>query len=101
VENAVFLTRSYRLNGQLCYLSASKIKNKQKISELQIIISFNKPEKAQQIDKERWKIETGFSGLKTSGFNIEDTHFTDLERIEKLFFIVMIAFAWAFLFTNT
>jgi len=69
--------------------------NKKK-TELQIIISFNKPKKAQQIDKERWQIETAFRGLKTSGFNIEDTHLTDLERIEELFSIVMIAFAWAY-----
>ena len=97
------LHRIYRVNGQLCYLSASKIKNKQKIPELQIIISFNKPEFAQEIYKERWQIETTFRGLKSSGFNIEDTHLTDTDRIEKLFSVVMIAFAWAYvvgLFAN-
>jgi hypothetical protein len=93
---SVCLNRIYRLNGQFCYLSASKIKNKQKIPELQIIISFNKPEIAQEIYKERWQIETTFRGLKSSGFNIEDTHLTDIQRIEKLFSIVMIAFAWAY-----
>ena len=90
------LKRIYYLNGQLCYLSASKIKNKQKIPELQIIISFNKPENAQEIYKERWQIETTFKGLKSSGFNIEDTHLTAIDRIKKLFSIVMIAFAWAY-----
>ncbi|MDR1054375.1 MAG: IS4 family transposase, partial [Prevotellaceae bacterium] len=35
----------YRVNGQLCYLAASKIIHN-KIPELQIIISFNKPENA-------------------------------------------------------
>jgi len=29
-------------------------------------------------------------------FNIKNTHLTDLERIEKLFSTVMIAFAWAY-----
>jgi hypothetical protein len=79
------------------------VKNKAKVPELQIIISFNKPENAQEIYKERWQIETAFSALKTSGFNIEQTHLTDLERIEKLFSIVMLAFAWAYVvggFTN-
>jgi len=91
-----FLNRIYRVNGQLCYLSASKVKNKQGIPELQIIISFNKPEEAQEAYKERWQVETCFRALKSSGFNIEDTHLTDLNRIEKLFSIVMVAFAWAY-----
>ncbi len=84
------------VNGQLCYLSASKIKNKQGIPELQIIVSFNKPDEAQTIYKERWQIETAFKALKTSGFNIEDTHLTDIDRINKLFALVLIAFIWAY-----
>ncbi|MDR0794455.1 MAG: IS4 family transposase [Tannerella sp.] len=90
------LYRIFRVNGQLCYLSASKIKGKNGKPELQIIISFNKPEDAQEYYKERWQIETAFKGLKSSGFNIEQTHLTDLNRIQKLFTIVMLAFAWAY-----
>jgi len=90
------LYRIYRVNGQLCYISASKVKNNKGVPELQIIIAFNKPENAIQIYKDRWQIETAFRALKSSGFNIEDTHLTDLERIEKLFSIVMLAFAWAY-----
>jgi hypothetical protein len=86
----------YYLNGQLCYLSASKIKNKQGVPELQIIVSFNKPQQAQSSYKERWQIETAFRGLKTSGFNIEDAHLTDINRINKLFALVIIAFVWAY-----
>jgi len=48
------------VNGQLCYLSASKVKNKKGVPEFQIIVSFNKPEQAQSIYKERWQIETAF-----------------------------------------
>jgi len=92
-----FLHRIYKVKGQLCYISASKLKNKDGKPELQIIISFNKPENAQQIYKERWQIETAFKALKSSGFNIEDTHLTDLMRIEKMLSIVMVAFAWAYI----
>jgi transposase len=84
------------VNGQYCYLSASKIKNKEGMPEFQIIISFNKPDNAQQAYKERWQIEMAFKALKSSGFNIEDTHLRDLARVEKLFSIVMLAFAWAY-----
>ena len=34
--------------------------------------------------------------MKTSGFNIEDTHLTDIEMIEKLVALVIVAFAWAY-----
>ena len=91
-----FLHRIYKVNGQLCYLSASKLKNSDGIQELQIIIAFSKPEDAQETYRDRWQIETAFRGLKSSGFNIEATHLTDLTRIEKLFSIVMVAFAWAY-----
>lgn len=89
--------RIVSLNDQLCYLSASKGKDKDGKSELQIVISFNKPEDALEIYKERWQIETAFRALKSSGFNIEDTHLTEIERIEKLFALVLVAFTWAYL----
>ncbi len=88
------------LNNQLCYLSASKGKNKDGKSELQIIISFNKPEDALEVYKERRQIETVFRALISSGFNIEDTHLTEIERIEKLFALVIVAFTWAYLVGN-
>jgi hypothetical protein len=92
-----FLPNIYYINGEACYLSASKIKNKEGKPELQIVISFDCPQNAQQLYKERWQIETAFKTLKSSGFNIEDTHITDLQRIERLFSLVMVAFLWAYL----
>jgi transposase len=77
------------------YLSASKVKNKNGIPELQIIASFNKPDEAHSYYKERWQIESIFKALKTSGFNVKDTHLTDLDRVEKFFALVLVAFIWA------
>ena len=91
------LYRIYYVNNQLCYLSASKIKNKEGKPELQVLISFNNPMDAHEIYAGRWQIETAFRALKSSGFNIEDTHLTNLDRIEKLFSIVTVAFTWAYL----
>lgn len=34
--------------------------------------------------------------MKSSGFDIENTHLQDLERIEKLLCLVMIAFLWCY-----
>lgn len=60
------------------------------------VVSFNKLEQAMEYFKQRWQIETLFRGLKSSGFNIEDTHVTDLERLGKLFSLTMIAFVWCY-----
>jgi len=85
------------VNGQLCYLSASKVKNHNGQPELQIIVSFNKPEESHSLYKERWQIESAFKALKTSGFNIEDTHLTDIDRINKMLALVIFAFTWAYI----
>lgn len=84
------------LHGQRCYLSGSKTINRDGKMEFLIIVSFNKPEQAMIYYKQRWQIETLFKGLKTSGFNIEDTHVTDVERLEKLFSLTLIAFVWCY-----
>jgi Transposase DDE domain len=96
INQYVFMRGIVYVNDQLCYLSASKVKNKQGVPELQIIVSFNKPDEAQSVYKERWQIETAFRALKSSGFNIEDTHLTDIDRINKLFTLLLVAFVWAY-----
>jgi len=73
------------------------LKNQDGKVELQIIVSFNRPEEAASSYKERWQIETAFKAMKTSGFNIEDTHLANIDRIERLFAIMTIAFTWAYL----
>ncbi len=97
IGDSKYLKKIYYINNQLCYLSGSKVKNREGKMELQIIISFNKPETAIEEYKKRWQIETAFRALKSSGFNIKDTHLTDIKRIEKLLAIVLIAFLWAYL----
>lgn len=43
----------------------------------------------------RWEIETLFGCLKGRGFNFEDTHITQGERVKKLMVVLSVAFAWA------
>jgi hypothetical protein len=77
-------------------LIASKVKNKQVVPELQVIASFNKPDGTQTLYNERWQIDSEFKTLKTSGLYIEDTHLTELDRVNQLFALVLIAFVWAY-----
>jgi hypothetical protein len=73
------------------FLAKKTFDRKGKI-EFLIIFSFNKPEESTKYYKDRWQIETLFKSLKSSGFNIEDTHVTDLKRLYRLFSLVLIAF---------
>ena len=49
-----------------------------------------------ELYRRRWTLETAFRGLKTSGFNLEDTHLKG-ERFECMLSLLMIAFAAAFI----
>ena len=64
--------------------------------EFCIIISFNKPKESLEKYAKRWQIETLFKAFKSSGFNLEDTHVTQMDRIEKLVLLVMLAFVWCY-----
>lgn len=81
-----------RLKGQYCYLSGCKLQK----GDFLIIVSFNRPQEAQADYAQRWQIEMCFKAMKSSGFDIERTHLTDLERIERLVLLVMVAFVWCY-----
>jgi hypothetical protein len=78
--------------GQLIYVSI-RLKNNAK--EPMIVLSNYAFPKPIDLYRKRWGIETLFSHLKTRGFRMEDTHLTCSKRIEKLLFILAIAFCWA------
>lgn len=84
------------LHGQRCYLSGTKTITGEGKVEYLILVSFNEHEQAIAYYRDRWQVETLFRGLKSSGFNIEDTHVTILPRLEKLFCLTMIAFVWCY-----
>jgi hypothetical protein len=80
------------INGQYCFLSGCKLIN----GDFLIIVSFNKPEEAQADYAQRWQIEMCFKAMKSSGFDIEKTHLSDIKRIEKLVLLIMVAFVWCY-----
>jgi hypothetical protein len=84
-----------KLHGEYCYLSGMKSIKDLKIDYC-IVVSFKKPEEALLKYRERWQIETLFRGLKTSGFNLENTHVIHSDRLEKLILVVMMAFVWCY-----
>lgn len=86
-----------RVGTQLVYLSGVKTVNKEGLLEFVIIATYSYDPKTMTVYRDRWQIETMFKAMKTGGFNLEDTHLTDLERISKLLCLLCIAFALAYL----
>lgn len=63
--------------------------------ELLVVVAPRYAHHAIQQYRQRWQIETLFGCLKTRGFDLEATHLTKAERVEKLFALLTIAVVWA------
>jgi len=74
---------------------AAKIIGHQKDTEDKYLLILTNADASKAIDiyRNRWSIEVFFQSIKKRGFNLENTHLTDLERLKKLFAIICLAFA--------
>ncbi len=73
-----------------CYITGLRA---QKKNDWVIVAHSEGVEDPCEIYRNRWQIETMFRAFKTGGFNIEDTHVTEPDRLECLFAVVAIAYA--------
>ena len=80
--------------GESVYLST---RWSHKRDELVTIISNRKFHNPFKLYRKRWEIETFFGCLKKRGFCFEDTHLIHISRIEKLVFVLTVAFCWSLL----
>lgn len=96
LNTASFYPKIICIDGNWVYLSGMKVLNKENKIEFVIIATFRPDPDALLRYKDRWQIETMFKACKSSGFNIEDTHLTNLERISKMLSLVSVAFIWAY-----
>lgn len=78
-----------RVHIGTCHLNLSTIPSNQDV----VAVISDGVENPLALYKERWGIETGFRCLKSSGFNLEDTHLKKPERIKMLVQICSIAMA--------
>ena len=78
--------------GHYLYLSVIRLPD-----EFLIVASNEKGRQSLEDYKKRWGIEVLFAALKSRGFDLEQTHLVHIERIEKLFALLAIAFTWAHL----
>jgi len=96
LNTAYFHPKIVRVKGCWVYLSGLKFINSKGKLEFLIVASHDKTAQALQYYKERWQIETMFKAFKTAGFNLESTHLTQYQRLDRLLMMVAIAFVWAY-----
>lgn len=80
--------------GRTVYLSTRWSYKK---DELVTIISNRRFQSPFKLYRKRWEVETFFGCMKKRGFCFEDTHLIHIARIEKLIFVLTIAFCWSHL----
>ncbi|MDD4554059.1 MAG: transposase [Bacteroidales bacterium] len=83
-----------RIDGQLVYLTGMKTVNRERAIEFVIVASFKPDPMALTAYKDRWQVETMFKAFKSGGFNFEDTHLKDPNRIARLIALVCVSFTW-------
>ena len=67
---------------------------KREPDDILFIFGTTKMEYLDQLYKKRWSIECFFQNIKKRGFNLEDTHLKNLEKLKKL--VAMVGIAYAF-----
>ena len=70
-----------KVSGVRLYLAAAR---SPKSGELLIVVGQEKPESLVTGYAQRWSIEVLFGNLKSRGFDVEATHMTDPEKVDKL-----------------
>ncbi len=93
-------------NGVICGVKLNAIgrrlgkKERKEEEENLLIVVTNTPvsDPAESLStyKERWEVETLFRAYKKKGFNLEDTHITEPERIRKLVALLSLALVWCY-----
>lgn len=87
------LRKARNLKGVWVFVGGQKLPN----GDYLILVSNIPIERGRHYYTKRWDIEILFGALKTRGFNFEDTHLTDYQRIEAMIGLLGLAFAWVVL----
>lgn len=92
VHEVKVLQGKRKVFGRELYLSGTRDKQ----GELLIVATNCDPQNAIETYAKRWDIETLFGCLKTRGFNFEDTHLKNAERISNIIVLLTIGFCWCY-----
>ena len=85
----------FDMSVEIFNVSLFLVASRSEKGELMVIVTNACPKNAIAIYLRRWEIELLFQAFKKRGFNLEDTHMTNPERISKLIALLAIGFAWS------
>lgn len=91
VNQALGLTTPRQMWGLQIFLSGMRLESGQYL----LVVTPQFAEEAIPEYGARWEIETLFGCLKSRGFNLEETHLIEAEKVKKLIALLALAFCWA------
>ena len=91
-KHSLSLKESLKICGVKLFATGARVDG-----EYCIVVSDKKLDNAIDIYLQRWGIEVFFGCAKSRGFNFENTHMSELNKISKLLSLIVIAFTWAHL----
>lgn len=87
--------KQYWLGDVQVYIHGFRYQNEDGKIENLIIASFTSKTKVSEEYSKRWYIEVMFKNFKSNGFNMEDTHVTNQNRLETLFGLLTLGYICA------
>ncbi len=98
------LCRGARFNQTVTWYTKKKVSGvplyiaaRRTLEGLLIVVATEKPDSMIEDYAKRWGIEVLFGNLKSRGFDMESTHMTNLDRMDKLMGLLTIAVVWCLL----
>ncbi|MEZ5582271.1 MAG: IS4 family transposase [Candidatus Competibacteraceae bacterium] len=92
IGETMVLNRPRRLWGHTLYLVGTRAPSGEHV----IVITTHAPTTALADYTQRWETECLFAAMKRRGFNLEDTHITDPERLSRLVAVLTLALCWCY-----
>lgn len=91
-----WLKRKVTVYGVKVFVVAFRpLKPTEDSDECVYVVTNRAPSAAVSFYRQRWTIENLFAALKTRGFNFEDSHITNADRLENLLGVLCLAAFWA------
>lgn len=92
IGETLVLNRPRRLWGHTVYLVGTRAPSGEHV----IIITAHAPTTALVDYRKRWETECLFAAMKRRGFNLEDTHLIDPERVSRLLAVLTLTMCWCY-----
>jgi hypothetical protein len=86
--------RIYTYNNMGVYISGFRFRNDKNKLEYLIIMSQKPVKNIPEIYGQRWQIESMFKNMKSNGFNLQETHLQEEDRLKRLVGLVSVAYTW-------